>query len=67
MNVTPMLNSGELAVEFYNAVYLLINPENLQCRFIEVAEEHVAKILQFIIILFLHQIILSACRGLKLH
>ena len=57
MNVTPLLNSGGPAVEFYNAVYLFINPENFQYRFIEVAEEHVAKILQFIVILFLYQII----------
>lgn len=40
-----------MAVEFY----LLIKAENLQCKFTEVTEEHVAKILQFIIILFLHQ------------
>lgn len=27
------MNSDEIAVEFYNAVYLLINLENLQCKF----------------------------------
>jgi len=47
--------------------YMLINLENLQCRFIEVAEEHVAEVLQFVIILVLHQIILFACRDLRLH
>lgn len=46
--------------------YMFIKAENLLCKFTGVTEEHVAKILQFIIILFAHKI-LSACRSLKLH
>lgn len=64
--VTPLLNSAELPLEFCYAAYLLTHPENLQCRFIGVTEEHVAKIQQCLIILCLHQIRLSACRDLKL-
>lgn len=63
INVTLALKSGEVAVEFY----LLIKAENLPWKFIEVAEERVAKILQFIIILFVHRITLSDCRSPKLH